>query len=129
MREFIRFSDDMMILVSYMSEIRPEKDYPELSTICPNEMHYGTKSIVEDASASVQKGQVKDIPRLHTDRDVCKGSTDTPKNATQGCSATLKLDKGSSKPAPMATNEDGTQRKRRTPRNSFVGVCQNKGKL
>jgi hypothetical protein len=24
----------------------------------------------------------------------------------------------------MATNEDGTQRKRRTPRNSFVGVCQ-----
>ena len=54
-------------------------------------VHYVMKYIVEDASASVQKGQVKDMPRLHADRDVCKGSTDTPRKATQGCSATLRF--------------------------------------
>jgi len=50
--------------------------------------------------------------RLHADSGVCKGSTDTPKNATQGCSAALKLGKRfSAKPAPIVRNADGTQRK------------------
>ncbi len=35
----------------------------------------------------------KDAFRLHTDSDVCKGNTDTPKEATHGTTAALKLDK------------------------------------
>ena len=80
-----------MILVSHISEIRLEKDYPESSAICPNEMRYGTKSVVGNASVSIQRNRSNDISRLHTDRDVCKGRTDTSKGATQGCSATLKF--------------------------------------
>ena len=85
----IRFIGDKMLLVSHVSEIRSEKNYPESSAICPNEMHYGTKSIVGNVPASIQKMQNKNISRLHIDRDVCKESTDTSKEATQGCSATL----------------------------------------
>lgn len=48
---------------------------------------------VENASILHPKGMNNGISRLHTDRDVCKGNTDIPRNATQGCSATLKLDK------------------------------------
>ncbi len=88
---YIRFVDDRMILVSHMSEIHPAKEYPELSAICPNEMHYGTKFVVGNAPASIQKMWNKSISRLHADRDVCKESTDTSKEATQGCSATLKF--------------------------------------
>jgi hypothetical protein len=50
MRRYIRVGDDIMILVSHISEIRPKKDYPELSAICPNEMRYGTKSVVGNAT-------------------------------------------------------------------------------
>ena len=100
-----------MMLVSHMSEIRSEKDYPELSAIYPNEMHYGTKSVFGNASVSIQRNRYNDISRLHTDRDVCKESTDTSKEATQGCSATLNPVMVP-KPAPMATCEDGQRRKR-----------------
>ena len=99
-----------MILVSYISEIRPERDYPESSAICPNEMHYGTKSVVGNASVSIQRNRSNDISRLHTDRDVCKESTDTSKEATQGCSATLNPVMVP-KPDPMATCEDGQRQK------------------
>ena len=85
----ISFVGEIMILVSHVSEIRPGEDYPELSAICPNEMHYGTKSTVGNASVSIQRNRYNDIFRLHTDRDVCKESTDTSRSATQGCSATL----------------------------------------
>ncbi len=71
-----------------MSEIRSERDYPEFSVICPNEMHHGTKFTVGNASVFIQRNRYNDISRLHADRDVCKGSTGTPKEATQGCSAT-----------------------------------------
>ena len=33
----------------------------------------------------------KNLSRLNADRDAFKGSTDTPRKATQGCSATLNL--------------------------------------
>ena len=99
-----------MILVSHMSEIRPERDYPELSAIYPNEMRYGTKSVVGDATATHPKKADKGIPRLHADRDACKESTDTSKEATQGCSATLNPVIGSAKPSPMAAYEEGKQR-------------------
>ena len=84
----INFAGEIMILVSHISGIRPEKDYPELSAICPNEMRCGTKSTVGNVPAPIQKVRNKGISRLHTDRDVCKESTDTSKEATQGCSAT-----------------------------------------
>ena len=114
-----------MILVSHVSEIHPEKEYPELSAIYPNEMHYGTKSVVGNVPASIQKMQSKNISRLHTDRDVCKESTDTSRKATQGCSATLNPIKRFRNPLPMATGEDGYRVKnKRNPTNSFVGGCQ-----
>ena len=114
-----------MMLVSHMSEIRSEKDYPELSAIYPNEMHYGTKSVFGNASVSIQRNRSNDISRLHTDRDVCKESTDTSKEATQGCSATLNPVMVP-KPATMATGEDGQRQKqsaRGTPSLSVVGGC------
>ncbi len=114
------------MLVSRMSEIRPEKDYPELSAICPNEMHYSTKSVVGNASVSIQRNRYNYISRLHVDRDACKGNTDIPKEATQGCSATLNPVMVP-KPTPMATNEDGQRQKqsaRGTTRNLFAGGCQ-----
>ena len=83
-----------MILVSHISGIRPERDYPKSSAICPNEMRYGTKSIVGNVSASIQKMRNESMSRLHADRDACKGSTDTPRKAPQGCSATLNPVKG-----------------------------------
>ncbi len=51
----------------------------------------GMKSTVGNVPASIQEVRNKSISRLHTDRDVCKESTDTSKEATQGCSATLKF--------------------------------------
>jgi len=52
------------------------------------------------------------VSRLHVESDVCKGSTDTPQMATQKTTVTIKLgNAGSAKPVPMATDEDGTQRK------------------
>ncbi len=122
----ISVAGEMMMLVSRTFEIRPEKDYPESSAICPNEMHYGTKSVVGNVPAPIQKVRNKRISRLHADRDACKESTDTSREATRGCSATLnpvmvpKL-------APMATDEDGQRQKRSargTPSLSVVGGCQ-----
>ena len=80
---------------------------------------------VGNASALHPKRAGNGISRLHADSDACKGSTDTPKNATQGCSAALKLSKRFCEmPAPMATDEDGKfGEKRRTQRHSVVGVC------
>ncbi|MFH0818262.1 MAG: hypothetical protein V1909_06555 [Candidatus Micrarchaeota archaeon] len=52
---------------------------------------------VGNASALHPKRAGNGISQLHADSDACKGCTDTPKNATQGCSATLKLSKGSAK--------------------------------
>ena len=106
---FINLFGHKMLLVSHVSEIRSEKNYPELSAICPNEMHYGTKSIVGNVPAFIQKMQNKNISRLHTDRDVCKESTDTSKEATQGCSATLNPVKRFRNPLrwqQMRTDED-----------------------
>ncbi len=126
MRMHISVVGERMMLISHMSEIRPEKDYPELSAICPNEMHYGTKSVVGNVPASIQKVRNKSISRLHTDRDVCKESTDTSREATQGCSATLNPVMVP-KPAPMATDEDGQRQKqsaRGTPSLSVAGGCQ-----
>ena len=45
---------EIIILASHMSEIRPEKGYSESSAICPNEMHYGTQSVVGNASVSIR---------------------------------------------------------------------------
>jgi len=42
-------------------------------------------------SSSVE--QALKVFRLHADRDVCKGSTDTPRGATRRMIATLKLNK------------------------------------
>jgi hypothetical protein len=51
---------------------------------------------------------------LHADRDVCKGSTDTPKDATPRAMETLKLDKMVlQQPAPIARSEDGKQGKKK----------------
>ena len=125
MRMHISFAGEIMILVSHMSEIRPEKDYPELSAICPNEMHYGTQSVVGNASVSIQRNRYNDISRLHTDRDVCKESTDTSKEATQGCSATLNPVKRFRNPLRWQQMKTDTEsRARGTPQNLFVGGCQ-----
>ncbi|MCL4375592.1 hypothetical protein M1394_02225 [Candidatus Marsarchaeota archaeon] len=107
-----------MMLVSHMSEIRPEKDYPELSAIYPNEMHYGTKSVFGNASVSIQRNRYNDISRLHTDRDICKESTDTSRKATQGCSATLNPIKWFRNPLRwqhVRTDKDGSEAQEEPP--------------
>lgn len=53
-----------------------------------------------------------DASWLHAERDVCKGSTDTPKMAIQQTTATIKLDYvGSAKTRLMATDETEKQQK------------------
>ncbi len=57
----------------------------------------------------------KGISRLYTDRDVCKGSTDTPKGATFRTGTTLKLkDGGSAKRSQTVRDEGVTGSKSRT---------------
>jgi len=52
----------------------------------------------------------KDVFRLHAERDVCKWSTDTHKDATPVMEVTSKLGMlVLQKPTPMATDEDGTE--------------------
>ncbi len=78
----------------------------------------GTKSTVGNVPAPIQELRNKSISRLHTDRDVCKESTDTSKEATQGCSATLNPVMAP-KSAPMATCEDGQRQKRNARGTSY----------
>ena len=114
-----------MILVSHISGIRPERDYPESSATCPNEMHYGTKSIVGNVPASVQKMRNESISRLHADMDVCKGSTDMPRKATQRCSATLNSVKRFRNPLLWQQMRTETESSAiGTPSLSVVGGCQ-----
>ncbi len=74
---------------------------------------------VGNASALHPKRVGNGISRLHTDRDVCKGSTDTSRNATQGCSATLSPLIGSAKPSLMATDEEGKRQELRKSGTSY----------
>lgn len=48
---------------------------------------------LEASPHSDNKDVGTDVFRLHADRDACKGSTDTPKEATLLSATTLKLDK------------------------------------
>ena len=69
MRMHISFAGGMTILVSHMYEIRPEKDYPELSVICPNKMHCGTKSVVGNASVSIIVSKPAPMATVRMDKD------------------------------------------------------------
>jgi hypothetical protein len=67
----------------------------------------------------------KGISRLHTDRDVCKGSTDTPRGATFRTGTTLKLKNGgSTKRSQTVRGEGVTGSKSRTSVASARRVCQ-----
>jgi len=64
------------------------------------------------------------VSRLHAERDVCKGITDNPTNGNAEDDCDHKTRRGSAKPAPMATDEDGTQRKTEPPIALTRRVCQ-----
>ncbi len=54
----------------------------------------------ERPCAPARHGTDKDVSRLHADRDACKGSTDTHKEAPLKSAATLELGNGFSQNRP-----------------------------
>ena len=65
---------------------------------------------------------------MHADRDVCKGSTDTPRDATLRTTATLKLSKMVLQtPALIARSEDGKPKKKQNPTGFSRGSMSGNG--
>ncbi len=106
------------MLVSHISEIRPERDYPELSAICQNEMRCGINP---------QQG-MRLFPSKETGLTAYPDCIQTgmyarraliPPERQRMMLCALEPNKTVPNPAPMATCEDGQRQKqsaRGTPR-------------
>ena len=99
----IKSSDDIMMLVSHISEthrksVQSECDIPRFDV----PFHEMNGLRMQQLFANINNR----ISQLHADRDVCKESTDTSEKATQD-ECDLKPSKKVPKPAPKATCEDG----------------------
>ena len=85
-----------------------DKPSQETCEILPHEI--SRKGVGNSSVPSSSAGTDEGVFRLYADRDVCKGSTDTHRNATPRMMETPELDKMVlQQPAPIARSEDGTR--------------------